>query len=342
MTNRSLIALDLAKNIIQIAKISKHGEIIFNKAQSPNKIRQILANTPPSIVAMEGCGSFHYWGQLAQEYGHEVRGMSPRQVKPFVSKQKTDANDAIGIAVAARQPGMPFCPVKTVEQQTIQSLTVGRKSLVKQLTQIGNHIRALVYEYGIVINKTIKALKEALILYSESTNNVLPDVIKALFITLKEQYMFTGHSLKLVDKQLNQVVNNNEQCQRLLDLEGVGQLGAAGLVANLSNANHFKCGRDASVYLGVTPKQLSSGGKTIMIGIDKFAGDKQLKSNLFLGALAYISHLPDIPKTQKQQWLLQLVARAGVKRACIALVNKNVRTAWAMLKYGSTYQPIAA
>ncbi len=119
-----------------------------------------------------------------------------------------------------------------------------------------------------------------------------------------------------------------------------GTLGATGLISNISQTGHFKNGRCVSVYLGVTPKQFSSGGKTVMLGIDKFAGDKQLKSSLLLGALAYISYLPEEPSTLKQQWFLRLVARSGVKRACIALVNKNIRTAWAMLKSGSSYQPI--
>ncbi|KZN44880.1 hypothetical protein N476_26020, partial [Pseudoalteromonas luteoviolacea H33] len=113
-------------------KVSKHGEIVFNKAQSPSKVRQILANSPPSIVAMEGCGSFHYWGRIAQSYGHEVR----EHVKPYISKQKTDANDAIGIAIAAIQPNMPFSPVKNIEQQILQTFTVSRKFLDKQLTQL--------------------------------------------------------------------------------------------------------------------------------------------------------------------------------------------------------------
>jgi transposase len=338
MNNRNVIALDLAKNIIQIAKVSKHGEILLNKAQSPAKIRQILANSPPSIVAMEGCGSFHYWGRIAQSFGHEVRGMSPRHVKPYVSKQKTDANDAIGIAIAAMQPNMSFSPVKTIEQQILQTLTVSRKFLDKQLTQLSNHIRALFYEYGIPISRSKKALKDAL--HDNKENNVLPDILKPLLSILTTQYMQVEQSLRQVTRNLEQLVAQNEQCQRIIALEGIGPLSAAGLVATLSQTGHFKSGRCASVYLGVTPKQFSSGGKTMMLGIDKSAGDKQLKSTLFLGALSYISSLPDIPQTQKQRWLLALVARSGVKRACIALVNKNIRTVWAMLKNGTPYQPI--
>lgn len=339
MTNRNVISLDLAKTTIQIAKISHHGEVIFNKAQSPAKVKLILANSAPSIVTMEGCGSFHYWGRLAQQYGHEVRGMSPKHVKPYVSRQKTDANDAIGIAIAAKQPNMPFCVVKSVAQQNLQCLTVSRKFLDKQVTQLGNHMRALVYEYGVAIGKSKRALNEAIPRLCCSQNSELPAPIQMLLTSLAEHYRDTTKCLKQIEKQLKQLVGQDEQCQRLLALEGVGEMGAAGLVANLAHTNHFKNGREASVYLGVTPKQFSSGGKTVMIGIDKRAGDSQLKSNLFLGALAYISRLKESPTTHKQQWLLQLVARVGVKRACIALINKTIRTAWSMLKYGTHYKP---
>jgi transposase len=212
---------------------------------------------------------------------------------------------------------------------------VSRKLLDKQLTQLGNHIRALFYEYGITIARSKKALKEALI-----ERNDLPEVLLPMLNILKVQFKQIEQSLKQVTKNLELLVAQNEQCQRIMALEGVGTLCAAGLISNLSQTGHFKNGRCASVYLGVTPKQFSSGGKTVMLGIDKFAGDKQLKSSLFLGALAYISNLPEEPSTLKQQWLLRLVARSGVKRACIALVNKNIRTAWAMLKSGTSYQPI--
>jgi transposase len=326
--------------VIQVAKISKNGEILFNKASSPSKVKEILANTKPCIVAMEGCGSFHYWGRLAISYGHQVRGMSPNKVKPFITNQKTDSNDAIGIAVAATQLGMMFSPVKNIEQHTLQSINTSRKFLDKITTSLGNNIRALLYEFGFTIKQGKKHLREVIPEYLSMGDDSLPSALKQVLATLWQQYIETEKNLKEITEQLNCIVKKSEPCQRLMALEGVAEKGAAGLFACLGDGSSFKNGRSASVYVGVTPKQHSSGGKIKMVGINKAGGDVRLRATLYTGTLAVISHLPIEPKTQKQQWLIDLVRRVGVKRACIALVNKTIRTAWAMLRYSSSYKPV--
>jgi transposase len=339
MYKHNVISLDLAKRVIQISNVSPTGEIFFNKAVSPNKAKEIIANSKPCIVAMEGCGSFHYWGRFAQEHGHIVRGMPPKKVKPFVGKQKTDANDTIGITVAVRAPNMTFCQVMTLEQQNLQSIQSSRRFLDKSLTQIGNHIHALLYEYGIALNVGKKALRQGMTDYLSPTNETLPLIVKRLLGSLQEQWLETEKHYKATDKLLLQHVKQSEPCKRLMALEGVAEIGAAGLFCSLGNGKGFKNGRQAAVYIGATPKQHSSGGKTIMIGIDKKGGDKKLRSTLYLGALSYISKLPSEPKTEKQRWLINLLRRAGVKRTCIALVNKTIRTAWALLNSGGVYEP---
>lgn len=338
MHKRTVFSLDLAKRIIQVCKISKHGEVLFNKPMSPAKVRALLANSSPAIVAMEGCGSFHYWGRFAEQCGHEVRGMPPHKVKPYVSKQKTDPNDCIGIGVAATQLGMTFCPVKSLSQQSLQSVNTSRKFLDKSMTALGNHIRALCYEYGVTIAKGAKGLRVKAYELMETDDGQLPNVVKTLLSTLWAQYLELDKQLKSITRLIKEQVKQSEPCQRLMALEGVGEIGAAGLVCSLGDGRGFKSGRDASVYIGATPKQHSSGGKVTMVGIRKHGGDKTLRAVLYQGALSVISRLPEKAKTQKQQWLLDLVARAGIKRACIALVNKTIRTAWALLRYNSTYQ----
>ncbi len=149
MHNSNIIGIDLAKQVIQVCLVSKHGELISNKATSPRKLQELLARSVPSIVAMEGCAGCHYWARLAKQQGHEARIISPKKVKAFLQGQKTDANDALAIAIASTQPGMIFSPVKTVEQQSLQTLETSRKFLDKELTALGNHLRAFVYEYGI-------------------------------------------------------------------------------------------------------------------------------------------------------------------------------------------------
>ena len=158
MQKFNVIGIDLAKNVMQVCKIDRHGELKSNKAMSPNKLRELLANTIPSIIALEGCGACHYWARLALEFGHKVRIISPRKVKAFLQGHKTDANDALAIAVASTQPGMVFSQIKEIEQQSLQSLETSRKFLDKDFTALNNHIRAYLYEYGIIMGKGRKNL----------------------------------------------------------------------------------------------------------------------------------------------------------------------------------------
>lgn len=339
MNNSNVIGIDLAKNVIQICKISKHGELVMNKAISPVKLKELLANSAQSIVAMEGCGACHYWARLARQNGHDVRIISPKKVKAFLQGHKTDANDALAIAIASRQPGMVFSQIKEEEQQYLQTLETSRKFLDKELTALSNHIRAYLYEYGITVNKGRKYLKEAIINALDDHDTRLPACLKSTLGVLWARYQLTIEQLKEVEENKAAFVKQLEPCKRLLDLEGVGNVFASMLYVSIGNGREFKNGRDASVYVGLTPKQYSSGGKTYMMGIDKYGGNKELRTALYQGALSVITRLPSEPRTVKQKWLLELVARVGVKRACIALANKPVRTAWALLSTGKSYQP---
>jgi transposase len=339
MKKHTVIALDLAKTVIQITKVSQHGEIVYNKAQSPDKIRKILTQSSPCIVAMEGCGSAQYWSRYAQECGHEARMMSPRKVKAYVAGQKNDANDAIGVAIACLQPTMTFAPIKTLEQQTLQSVNTSRKFLDKTVTALSNHLRGIIYEYGQTIPKGVKGLRERIVMLLAPENISLSPALKTLVSIMWEQYKLTKQQLSEVNKQLDSLTKDIEPCSRLQKIEGVGPKSACLLYAAIGNGEAFKNGRVASVYTGVTPAQYSSGGKSVLLGITKH-GDATLRSTMYQGALSVISNLKPEAVTQKHQWLLDLVRRVGTKRACIALVNKNIRTAWAMLKNNTEYQPV--
>ena len=339
MSKHTVISLDLAKRVIQVAKISCAGELLFNKTMSPNKLREFLAKQKPSLVVMEGCGSCHYWARLTESCGHQAKIIAPKAVKPYVSGQKTDANDAIGIAVASQQLGMTFCPIKNIEQQTLQSVETSRKFLDKSKTALSNHIRGLLYEFGIVVKLGEKGLRESVSQHIDPDNVALPIILKQVVTHLWDHYIATVTQLKHLSQLLSCLVKQHEPARRLMALEGVGEKSAAGLIASLGDGSAHKNGRHAAVYVGATPKQHSSGGKVRMTGICK-RGDYSLRSTLYIGALSVISRLPVEPKTLKQAWLIQLVRRVGIKRACIALVNKTVRTAWAMLRHGSEYQPM--
>jgi len=340
MKKSNVIGIDLAKNVLQVCKVSQHGELTVNKAISPGKLKELLATSSPSIVAMEGCGSCHYWGRLAKEFGHEVRVINPKKVKAFLQGQKTDANDALAIAMAATQFGMRFSQIKSEEQQMLQTLETSRKFLDKELTALNNHIRAYLYEYGITMNKGRKSLRETVARVVDALDTRLPVCLKDTLKLLWERYQITLTQLKETKAAKAALVKQVEPCKRLLALESVGEVCAAMLYANIGDGRDFKNGRQASACIGLTPKQHSSGGKTHMMGIDKKGGNKELRAALYQGALSVISRLPDEAQTVKQAWLQELVKRVGVKRACIALANKTVRTAWALLATGESYQPV--
>ncbi len=341
MQNSNVIGIDLAKNVIQVCKIDKHGELISNRAISPSKLKELLANSIPSIVSMEGCGACHYWARLAQKYGHDVRVISPRKVKAFLQGHKTDANDALAVAIAATQFGMVFSQIKAEEQQSLQTLETSRKFLDKELTALNNHLRAYLYEYGITMNRGRKSLRATIVMVLDDLDTRLPQCLKNTLKTLWERYQLTVVQLKETEKYRAALVKQLAPCKRLMELEGIGEVCAAMLYASMGDGREFKNGRQASVYIGLTPKQYSSGGKIIMLGIDKRGGNKPLRAALYQGALSVISRLPSEPRTAKEAWLLKLVERAGVKRACIALANKTVRTAWALLATGKSYEPVS-
>jgi transposase len=341
MKNCNVIGIDLAKNIIQVCIINKHGEVRSNKAMSPLKLKEFLTKSSPSIVAFEGASTCHYWGRFATNLSHDVRVIGPRKVKAFLQGQKTDANDALAIAVAATQPGMLFSQLKNEEQQVLQSLETSRRFLDKHRVSLENHIRAFLYEYGITVARGAKYLRESVLDILSEGSDELPHHLLAPLLSLWEQYRDTVKRVAAIEKELTQLVKKTDACQRLKALEGVGDVCAIKLFTSLGNGEGFKNGRQASAYIGVTPKQYSSGGKVSMKGIDKVGGNKVLRANLFMGARAVIKALPDKPRTSKEQWLIALIKRVGEKRACIALANKTVRTAWALLASGEKYKSTA-
>lgn len=338
MTKRNLIAIDLAKNVFQVCRVSTTGKTLSNKPFSREKLKELLINSTSSIVAFEACGSAHYWGRFSEGCGHIVRMLPPKAVKAFRQGHKTDETDAQAIAIAAQHEAIKPCNLMNVEQQTLQSFDSSRRYISKQCQALANHIRALAYEYGLTIPKGSSQLFKKIPLILEDAENGFPHTLRAVFHSLSEQLKIQQALLKDIEKEKSQHVKTIEPCQRLSALEGVGPVGSAMLYSCLGKGEMFKNGRQASTYIGVTPKQHSSGGKTVMVGIDKKGGNKELRAVLYQGALSVISRLPEQPATVKQRWLIQLVQRVGVKRACIALANKTVRTAWALLSTGEEYR----
>ena len=339
MKNLNVISIDLAKNIFQVAVITAGKKCLFNKPMSRKKLAQWLIQQPKSLVIMEACGSMHFWAWKAQSAGHEVKAIPPQYVTPYRQGHKTDHNDALAIAEAGQRPQIKAAPIKSVEQLTIQSINRARALLNKEKVSTSNHIRAMLLEYGITFRKGYAHLKRHIPMILECADNDFPIALRSTLHRLYQRFIAVEADIAAQDKELLQLINQNTSCKQLQDMEGIGPICASLLYASLGNGEAFKNGREASAYIGMTPRQFSSGGKVTMLGIGKGgrSGNCELRSALIQGARSVVHQLK-APKTKKQQWLFDLIKRSGYGKAAVALANKNIRTAWAMLNTGQAYQ----
>jgi len=342
MSYRNILAIDLAKEVFQICKTDHNGKVIYNKAVSRRKLQEILRKEKASLAAMESCATSHYWCRYAMECGHAVKPMHARTVKAFLTKQKTDKNDALAISIAALQPHVPSTRILNTEEQALQSVDRMRELAVSQRRSCSNQIRSLLNEFGITIAKGIAHLKAKLPDILEDAENGLPGMFRQSIAMAFEMLKTHIEYIADLDKKLEAEVKNNETCQKLMMLEGVGPLSAIGLTIRLGQPAIFKNGRAASASIGLTPKQHSSGGKEVIGHIAKYSADKRLRSTLYQGALAVIARVDKREaRTQKEVWLKGIIQRRGKKVAAIALANKNVRTTYALIKNNTNYKATA-
>ena len=266
-----------------------------------------------------------------------------KAVFPFRQGHKTDENDALAVAEAARRPNVKLAPLKTVEQQGMQAIQRSRELLVHERVSLANHLRGLLMEFGMVIPQGFASLYRQLPEILEDGENELPDLYRPTLNLLYGRLCDLREDLERLNHEIEVLVQANPVCRRLTALEGVGPIGSVLLYATLGTGEAFTNGRQFSAYLGLTPKQFSSGGKVNLVGISKRVANRRLRAVLITGARAYVYHMKE-PKTAKDRWLWAIVERSGKCKAAVALANKNVRTAWAMLTQNTKYQhyPIAA
>ncbi len=336
MKHLNTIGVDLAKNVIQVSVVSVRGKELMNKALTRTRFAEFLGKQQASLVAFEACATAHYWARVAKRHGHEVKIIPARAVVPFRQGHKTDANDALAVAEAAVRPKIMTAPLKTVEQQGLQAVQRSRELLVQERTALSNHVRGLLLEFGIVIPQGFAALHRRVPEVLEDGENELPDMYRPTLHRLYVRLCDLREDLSFLDQQIDQLVKQHPSCQRLTAMEGVGPISAILLFATLGTGEAFRNGRQFSAYLGLTPKQYSSGGKATLVGISKKVANKRLRSVLIQGAKAYVYKMK-APRTPKDQWLWSLIQRAGHGKAAVALANKNVRTAWALLTEGTDY-----
>lgn len=342
--NISVLGIDIAKNIFQLHGVDSSGKRILKQRIEREQLSAYVANFQLCTIAMESCGGANYWARVFQRQGHIVKLISPQFVKPFVKTNKNDANDAEAIVEASSRPSMHFVPVKQVEQQDIQSLHRVRSRLVKNRTALINEIRGLNLEYGITIPQGALKVKSHLRSVIDDKENELTISSRELMEELYNELVELEERLKKIEKKVKLICKENDQCQRLLSIPGIGELTATAIVAAVPNANEFKNGRHMAAWLGLVPRQSSSGNKQILLGISK-RGDRYLRTLLIHGARAALCRYKNT-NNKYGEWLSHKKESLSLNKAAVALANKNARIIWSLLKTGeefnSNQQKVAA
>lgn len=331
------IGLDIAKSIFHLCGVNKRGRLLKKKLLKRKQVLPYLARLEPCLVVMEACGGANYWARAIQALGHEVKLIAPQYVKPYVKGNKNDYNDAEAIAEAAQRANMRFVPIKSVEQQDIQNLHRQRERVKKARTALVNQVRGLLAEYGIVTHKGVAAVRKGLPDILEDADNGLTMRSRALFADLFEELRLLDERFKQSEEQIEASNRENEICQRLDEILGIGPITASAAYAAAGEGKDFVNGRHFSAWLGLVPGQHSTGGKTTLLGISK-RGNAYLRTLFIHGARAVLRHSAN--KTDRfSLWAQALLERRGHNKACVAVANKMARMAWVIMARGETYRP---
>lgn len=334
--NITTIGLDLAKNVFQVHGADAHGKPMLRKQLKRDQVSVFFANLPPCLIGMEACSGAHYWARKLQAMGHTVKLMAPQFVKPFVKSNKNDVADAEAICEAVARPTMRFVPVKNVEQQSALALHRARQGFVKARTAQANQIRGLLGEFGLIIPQGIAYIAQRVPDLIEDATNDIPVPFRQLIERLLEHLKTLHKQVQELELQIKIWHRNNEASRRLEAIPGIGPLTASALVATIGNARNFDNGRQLAAWLGLVPRQHSSGGKATLLGISK-RGDAYLRTLLIHGARAVIYYAKQ--REENEGWLSRLVARRNGNIAAVALANKTARIVWAVLAHGREFKP---
>ena len=316
--------------------MDERGKAVLRKQLRRAQVAVFFGNLPPCVIGMEACASAHYWGRTLQRFGHTVRLMAPQFVKPYVKTNKNDVADAEAICEAVGRPNMRFVPIKSIEQQAILSVHRVRKGFVKARTAQANQIRGLLGEFGLIIPQGIINVTKRVPELLEDAANELPLAFRQLIERLAQHLKELDRQVKEFEKEIIAWHRSSELSRKLEKIPGIGPLAASALVASIADAHSFDNGRQVSAWLGLVPRQSSSGGKATLLGMSK-RGDAYLRTLLIHGARSAI--LAAKNKTDNTNgWLVNLLNRRHPNIAAVALANKNVRTVWALLAHGGEFK----
>ncbi|WGR72995.1 MULTISPECIES: IS110 family transposase [unclassified Bradyrhizobium] len=336
----STIGLDLAKNVFQAHGADAAGATVFSKRLRRHKVLEFFAKQPACLVAMEACASAHRWSREIGKLGHTVRLIPPAYVKPFVKRQKNDAADAEAICEAAQRPTMRFVAVKSREQQAAAVVFRARDLLVRQRTQVINALRAHLAEYGMVVPRGPSHMVKLIELAADPTSD-LPEAARVALEVLIDLLRSLHHRIKHLDAEIARRAREDKTARRLVTIPGVGSITATAFVALAPAATTFKKGRDFAAWLGLTPKENSTGGKQ-KLGATSKMGERTLRRLLIIGACAVVRHARR-HGTPQGSWLARMLSRKPSMLVIVALANKMARIAWALLAKGGLYQaPVAS
>jgi transposase len=324
------IGIDLAKAVFQVHGVDAHGKTVLKKQLKRTQVAEFFVNLPPCLIGMEACGSAHYWARKLQAFGHTVRLMAPQFVKPYVKTNKNDAADAEAICEAVTRPTMRFVPVKHVEQQAVLAVHRVRQGLVKARTAQANQIRGLLSEFGLIIPQGIAHISKLVPEILDNAGDEVPGVFRELMQRLLDHLKDLDQQVGELERQIRTWHRSHALSCKLEKIPGIGPITATALVASIGDAKQFANGRQLAAWLGLVPRQHSTGGKSNLLGISK-RGDCYLRTLLIHGARAVI--LATERKLTTQGWLVRLLDRSHKNVAAIALANKTARIVWALLAH---------
>lgn len=330
------IGIDLAKNVFQVYGVDARGNAIVRKQLKRAQVLPFFGNLVACRIGMEACGSAHHWARKLERLGHSVKLMAPQFVKPYVKTNKNDAADAEAICEAVTRPNMRFVPIKNGEQQAVLALHRARQGFVTARTAQANQIRGLLSEYGIVMPQGLSHISKRLPEILEDGENDLPGVFRQLLLRLGDHLRELHRQVGELELQIQVWHRQHDASRRLAQIPGIGPLTASALVASIGDAKSFANGRQLAAWLGLVPRQHSSGGKSVLLGISK-RGDSYLRMLLVHGARAVIRVAENKPG-YAGSWLARLIGRRHPNIAAVALANKNARIVWALLKHDTDYR----